>query len=125
MKMAMSLAVLLAASLMWAQSNQNPPTNQPPSNNNNASVTVRGCVTMENGDYVLTKQDPGNTYQLQQADKVKLRHYLGQRVEITGTKSTTLPTSEDEINARTGSASPVTISVKSIKTISKECRSER
>jgi len=119
MKMAVSLAVLLAATLMWAQSNQ--PSNN---SNNNGTITVRGCVTMENGDYVLTKQDPGNTYQLQQGDKVKLRKYLGQRVEVTGTKSTTMTTSEDEINARAGSASPVTISVKSIKSISKECRSE-
>ncbi|MBV8053393.1 MAG: hypothetical protein JOZ80_19545 [Acidobacteriaceae bacterium] len=126
MRMAMSLVVILAAILMWAQSNQNPPTNQPSNNsNNNGAVTVRGCVTMENGDYVLTKQDPGNTYQLQKADHVKLRDYLGQRVEISGTKSTTMPTSEDEINARAGSASPVSISVKSIKTISKECRSEQ
>ena len=125
MKMAVSLAVLLGASLMWAQSNQNPPTNQPSNNNDNGTVTVRGCITMENGDYVLSKQDPGNSYQLQKAEKVKLRNYLGQRVEITGTKSTTMPTSEDQINARAGSASPVTISVKSIKTISKECRSEQ
>jgi hypothetical protein len=125
MKMAVSLAVLLVASLLWAQSNQNAPTNQPPNNSNNKSmVTVRGCVTMENGDYVLTKQDPGNTYQLQKADKIKLRNYLGQRVEVTGIKSTTLPTSEDDINGRAGSASPVTINIKSIKTISKECGSE-
>ena len=124
--MAVLLAVLLAATLMWAQSNQNRVSNQPSNNsNNNGTITVRGCVTMENGDYVLTKQDPGNTYQLQQGDKVKLRKYLGQRVEVTGTKSTTMPTSEDAINARAGSASPVTISVKSIKTISKECRSEQ
>jgi hypothetical protein len=124
MKMAVSVALLLAASLMWAQSNQNPPIDQPSNNSdNNGTVTVRGCVAMENGDYVLTKQDPGNTYQLQKADKVKLHKYLGQRVEVTGTKVTTLPTSEDEINGRTGSASPVTIRVNSIRTITKQCES--
>jgi hypothetical protein len=119
MKSAMCIAVLLSASFALGQSNQ-------PSNNKNdkGEVTVRGCVSMMNGDYVLTKQDPGNTYQLQKPDKIKLRNYLGQRVEITGTKSMTIPTSEDAINARMGSASPVTITVKSIKTISKECRSE-
>ena len=125
MRMAMSLTVLLAAILMWAQSNQNAPTNQPSNNsNNNGTITVRGCVAVQNGDYVLSKQDPGNTYELQKGEKIKLRNYLGQRVEITGTKSTTMPTSEDAINGRAGSASPVTISIKSIKTISKECRSE-
>jgi hypothetical protein len=116
MKMAIGVAVLLAASFVWAQSNQ-------PSNNkdNHGDVTVRGCVSMLNGDYVLVKQDPGNTYELQQAEKIKLKSYLGQRVEITGTKLTTLPTSEDAINARMGSASPVTIRLKSIKTLAKEC----
>jgi hypothetical protein len=119
MKKAIGIAVLLMASFAMAQSDQ--PSNN---RNQNGDVTVRGCVSMLNGDYVLTKQDPGNTYQLQKSDRIKLRSYLGQRVEITGTKSTTMPTSEDAVN-RMGSASPVTITVKSIKTISKECRSEQ
>jgi hypothetical protein len=123
MKKAIGMAVLLMASFAWAQSDQ-PARSNPPSNNHNdnGQVTVRGCVTMLNGDYVLTKQDPANTYQLQKADHIKLRSYLGQRVEITGTKSETIPSSEDAINGRLGSASPVSITVKSIKTLSKECR---
>lgn len=117
MKMGLCLALLFSAGFVLAQSDQ-------PSNNKNQNgmVTVRGCVTMLNGDYVLTKQDPGNTYQLQKSDHMKLRSYLGQRVEITGTKSETVPSSEDAINARAGSASPLTITIKAIKTISKECR---
>lgn len=115
MKMAMWVAVLLMASLAWAQPTQ-------ASKKDRGQVTVRGCVAMENGDYVLTKQDPGNTYQLQKGERVKLRSYLGRQVEITGFKSETIPTSEDAINGRLGSASPVTITVKSIRTISKECR---
>jgi hypothetical protein len=125
MKLAVSLTIIFAASLMWAQSDQSSASNQPSNNsNNNGTVTVRGCVSMLNGDYVLSKQDPGNTYQLQKGEKVKLRNYLGHRVEITGTKSTTMPTSEDAINGRAGSASPVTITINSIRTISKECPSE-
>jgi hypothetical protein len=116
MKMAMWVAVLLTASLAWAQ-----PT-QASKSSDRGQVTVRGCVTMLNGDYVLTKQDPANTYQLQKADHIKLRSYLGRQVEITGTKSETIPSSEDAINGRLGNASPVTITVKSIKTLSKECR---
>jgi hypothetical protein len=117
MKMALCLALLFSASFALAQSNQ-------PSNNKNENgmVTVRGCVTMLNGDYVLTKQDPANTYQLQKAEHIKLRTYLGKQVEITGTKSETIPSSEDAINGRLGNASPVTITIKSIKTLSKECR---
>lgn len=122
MKTAMWLALLLSASFAWAQST---PSDQPSNNRNNkGQVTVRGCVSKLNGDYVLTRQDPGNTYELQQADKVRLKSYLGQRVEVTGTKMTTLPTSEDAINSRLGNASPVTIRVDTIKTISKECQSE-
>lgn len=120
MKTAMWIAVLLSASFAWAQTGT---SNQPSNNkNNNGQVTVRGCVSMLNGDYVLVKEDPGNTYQLQGADHIKLKSYLGQGVEITGTKSETIPTSEDAVNGRLGSASPVTITVKSIKTLSKECR---
>ena len=122
MKTAMWLALLLlSASFAWAQAT---PSDQPSNNqSNNGQVTVSGCVSRLNGDYVLTKQDPGNTFQLQQTDHVKLKSYLGQRVEVTGTKMTTLPSSEDA-TAKMGNASPVTISVDSIKTISKECRSE-
>lgn len=120
--MAIAMAVLLAASLVWAQSDQSGMANQP--SNNNGEVTVRGCVSMLNGDYVLTQQDPGNTYQLQPVDKIRLRSYLGKRVEVTGAQMTTLPTSEDAINARMGSASPVTIRLSSIKTISNECESK-
>jgi hypothetical protein len=122
MKTAMCFAVLLVASFAWARPGQPARSDQP--SNDNGQVTVRGCVSMLNGDYVLTKQDPGNTYELQQADKIRLKSYLGQRVQITGTKLTTLPTSEDAINARMGSASPVTIRLKSIKTISKECETK-
>lgn len=118
MRMAISLAVLLAATFMWAQSNQ-------PSNKNaNGQVTVRGCVSKSGGDYVLMKENPAITYQLQSTHGIKLSHYLGQRVEITGTKAETIPTNEDAINGRIGSASPVTIAVNSITTLDRECRNQ-
>lgn len=124
MKVAMWVGLVVIASFMWGRSSQAGITNQPPNGDNDkGTVTIRGCVGIENGDYVLTKQDPANTYQLQKAEKVKLKKYLGQRVEITGKTTETIPTSEDEINGRTGSASPVTILVKSIKTISPRCES--
>jgi len=123
MKKTLWIAILLSSCFLWAQSDQSAPSSQPSNNRNeNGQVTVRGCVSRSNGDYVLMKQDPGNTYQLEKSDNVKLRSYLGQRVEITGTKSETIPSSEDAMN-RTGSASPVTIKVESIRTISKECES--
>jgi hypothetical protein len=83
-------------------------------------VTVQGCVSRSSGDYVLIKQDPGVTYELQAGGKIRLRNYLGQRVEVGGQQSPTLSSSSDALN-KIGSASPVTITVTSIKTIDKEC----
>jgi hypothetical protein len=72
-----------------------------------------------NGDYVLMKENPGNTYQLQ-GGKIRLKSFLGKRVEVTATESPTLSTSEDAIN-KTGNASPETIAVQSIHTLAEEC----
>lgn len=83
-------------------------------------ITVQGCVSRSGGDYTLVKQDPGNTFELVATGKVRLHDYLGQRVEVSGEKSPTMSSSSDAMN-RTGSASPVTITVRSIKVIDKEC----
>jgi hypothetical protein len=109
-------AVLLSATFVVAQDNK--ATAQDNSSQSKNQITVEGCVTRANGDYVLIKQDPGITYELQASGKVKLHSYLGQRVEITGQKSSSLPTSTD---AESRAASPLTIIVSSIKTIDKEC----
>ena len=72
-------------------------------------ITARGCVERQNGDYVLTQADQGNSYELQGSAKVKrLGPYLGQQVEVTGIKSPSLATSSDSL-AR--AATPVTITV--------------
>jgi hypothetical protein len=117
MKTALWIALLLTASLASAQATQNQPSSK------KGPVTVRGCVTIDNGDYVLTQVDPANTYQLEKGERIKLRSYLGQRVQITGKKSETIPSSEDALNGTAGSASPITITIKSIKTLSTKCDS--
>jgi hypothetical protein len=83
-------------------------------------VTVQGCVGRSNGDYVLTKQDPAITYELQATGKTRLKNYLGQRVEVSGNSSPTLSSSSDA-TSKMGSAAPVTITITSIKTIDKSC----
>jgi hypothetical protein len=115
-----AFAFLLCAISVVAQDSK--PAVRSPDNaaNTKGQVTVQGCVTRMNGDYVLIKQDPGDTYELQASGKLKLHSYLGQRVEVTGKESPSLSTSSDAIT-RAGSASPVTITVSSIKTIDKEC----
>jgi hypothetical protein len=115
-------AVLLSATFALAQDNNagTTPDNSKPAKD---QITVQGCVSRLNGDFVLIKQDPGVTYELQGTGKVKIHSYMGQRVEVTGRQSPSLSTSSDAMN-RSGSASPVTITVTSIKTIDKECPSK-
>jgi len=83
-------------------------------------ITVQGCVGRSSGDYILTKQNPAMTYELQATGKTKLRNYLGQQVEVTGKESPSLSTSSDALN-KTGSASSVTLTITSIRAINKEC----
>ena len=101
----LALALLLSTSFSLAKDSK--------------QVTVRGCVSKSNGDYILEKQNPAITYELQASGDIKLSHYLGQRVEVTGTTSPSMPTSSDSIEK--GAPSAITLSVSSIRTISKEC----
>ncbi len=122
MKMMMVLALLLTPGFLLTQTGQSGGSKAATANRDHGEITVRGCLSMLNGDYVLMRENPGITYQVQANDKVRLGPYLGKRVEVTGATSPTLSTSEDEIN-RAGSASPVTIAIDTIKTLSKECQS--
>jgi hypothetical protein len=119
MKNIWAVLLILSSSLLAQESNPSA-AGQPKSKDAKGQVTVQGCVGKFSGDYVLTKQDPANTYQLQATGKIKLRHYLGQRVEVIGSEAPSMSTSSDALN-KTGSASPVTITITSIKTISQEC----
>lgn len=101
--------LLLVGGLLLAQANPKDKQEQ---------VTVQGCVSRSSGDYILTQVDPGNSYVLHSANNVKLGHYLGQQVKVTGTKSTTLSDASDAGR----STSPITITLTSISTISKECK---
>jgi hypothetical protein len=110
------LVVLFVGSWLMAQAN--PDQSQQSPKEKKGQVTVQGCVSRSSGDYVLMQSDPGNGYVLRATNKIKLGHYLGQQVEVTGTKSPTMSSSSDA-GRRAGSS--VTIMVDSINTISKEC----
>src|ERR1700692_1437415 len=111
-------ALLLSGSFLLAQdSNSN--MSRENSKDSRGQITVQGCVGRSSGDYVLTKQNPGLTYELQGTGKIKLRRYLGQRVEVVGTESPSMSTSSDALN-KTGSAATSTITVSSIRPIDKE-----
>lgn len=110
-------AMLLSASFVLGQDK---PANTENSKHTKGEVTMQGCVSRLSGDYILMKQDPAVTYELQPTGKIRLRKYLGQRVEVTGEESPTMSTSSDTLT-KTGSASPETITVRSIKTLDNEC----
>ncbi|HLM82096.1 MAG TPA: hypothetical protein VK302_15945 [Terriglobales bacterium] len=115
----MWLALLLSGSLLLAQNNPSN-TSQQNSKDSKGQVTIQGCVSRASGDYILMKQDPGMTYELQATGKIRLRKYLGQRVEVTGRESPSMMTSSDAMT-KTGAPSSVTLTITSIKTIEKEC----
>lgn len=112
------LALILSGSFLLAQDNG--AASQDNRNDSKGQVTVQGCVSRMSGDYVLMKQDPAETFELQATNKIKLKRYLGQRVEVTGTKAPSMSTSSDAI-ARMGSPSPVTLTITSIKALDKNC----
>jgi hypothetical protein len=119
MKKLLFVIMLLSGSFLLAQDSTPASANQG-SKDSNGQVTVQGCVSRASGDYTLIKQNPAITYELQGTRKVKLSHYLGQRVEVTGTEGPSMSTSSDAMN-KTGNAAPITISVSSIKAIDKDC----
>jgi hypothetical protein len=112
--------VVLSAAFAVAQADKPASGAQNQSKSDKGQVTVQGCVSRFSGDYILIKQDPAVTYELQATGKIKLHSYVGQRVEVKGEESPSMSTSSDAMT-KTGSASPVTISVSSIRTIEKEC----
>lgn len=114
MKPFVVITLFLAASLLAQDSNP------PVKHHRKDEITVQGCISRSNGDYILMKQDPGITYQLQATGKTRLKNYLGQRVEVTAFESPTLSSSSDAMN-KIGSAAPVTLSITSIKMLDKNC----
>jgi hypothetical protein len=112
--------LLLSSSFLLAQDNNSAAPGQAEAKDSKGQVTLQGCVSRSNGDYILMKQDPAVTYELQSTGKTKLRHYLGQRVEVSGKESPSMSTSSDAM-AKMGSAAPVTLTITSIRTLDKDC----
>jgi len=112
--------LVLSGSFLVAQDSYPANNNRQEVKDSKGQITVTGCVSRSSGDYTLIKQNPPLTYELQGSHGVKLRNYFGQRVEVTGTESPTMSSSSDAMN-KTGSAAPTTITVRSIRTLDKDC----
>lgn len=119
MKRRIVVALLLSAGFLLAQDSY-PAGEKQEVKDAKGQITIRGCVSRSSGDYILMKQNPPESFELQGTHKIRLSHYLGQRVEVTGSQSPTMSTSSDALN-KTGNAAPVTITVTSIRTIDKDC----
>ncbi len=114
------VALLLSGNLLLAQDNHPVNSDQHPAKDAKGQITLQGCVSRSNGDYTLIKQNPAVTYELQGSRKIRLSHYLGQRVEVKGSEGPTMSSSSDALN-KIGSAAPETLTVTSIRTIDKDC----
>ncbi len=114
------VALLLSGSFLLAQNSYPANSDSQATKDSKGQITLQGCVSRSSGDYTLIKQNPAMTYELQGSRKIRLGHYLGQRVEVTGSESPTMSSSSDAMN-KTGSAAPVTLTITSIRTIDKDC----
>jgi len=112
--------LLLSGSFLLAQDSSPTTAKQHTSKDSKGQVTLQGCVSRASGDYILMKQNPAITYELQAPGKIKLRQYLGQRVEVTGKESPSMSTSSDALT-KTGAPSSLTLTITSIKTIANQC----
>ena len=113
-------ALLLSSTFLLAQDNGS--MSREDAKDSKGQITVRGCVSRSGGDYILMKQNPSMTYELHGTGELRLKNYLGQRVELTGREHPSMSTSSDAMN-KTGSAAATTIDVTSITTVDKSCSS--
>jgi hypothetical protein len=122
MKHCMTVCLLICASFAIAQQAQDQSGSASPSSSgtDNGQVTMQGCLGKFGEDYTLSRPNAQQTYELQGGKGIKLSKYLGQQVEVTGAKGPSMGTTAPN-EAGTGSASPVTITVTSIKTVEQKC----
>jgi len=121
MSKTLMLAAVLLLSATWLQAQQDsqmgsakPESNQAADQTNSASSnTVQGCLQGSNGNFTLT-DNSGTTYQLA-GDTAKLTEHVGHEVQIKGSTS---PSS----SASTGTSSQQTLTVDSVKHVSKTCK---
>ena len=110
MSKTLMLAAVLLLSATWLQAQQDQGAGQTKSPSSN---TVEGCLQGSNGNYTLT-DSAGTTYQLA-GDTSKLTEHVGHEVEIKGSTS---PSS----SASAGASSQPTLTVDSVKHVSKTCK---
>jgi hypothetical protein len=113
------LALTLLVSAAWLQAQQYPQSGSGQTGNTTSRQTkVEGCLQGSNGNFTLTDSS-GTAYQLQ-GDTSKLAEHVGHEVQITGSAS---GPSAASASAGAPGAGSQTLDVKSLKHISKTCKS--
>jgi hypothetical protein len=121
------LAVVLVALTvgMQAQANdtamgQNSASQMGQSSGQN-TTTVEGCLQGSSGSYTLMG-DNGTTYQLS-GDTAKLAEHVGHEIQVTGMTSGSSASSASSSGMGSTSGGSQTLEVKSVKHLSKTCKS--
>jgi hypothetical protein len=112
------LTIALFVSAAWLQAQQYPSAPSQPKGTA-ATQKVEGCLQGSGGSFTLT-DNSGLTYQLQ-GDTAKLTDHVGHEVQITGTPAG--PSAGSPSSTAAGAGSQPTLEVKSVKHVSKTCKS--
>ena len=95
------VTLLLGSFLLAQESNPSNPSQSSPKTSK-GEITVQGCVGRSTGDYILTKPDPGMTYQLQATRQNKTRPLPG-TTSGSDRKGITLAENELQLLSKDGS----------------------
>jgi len=97
-------------------------TNSGGQNNMGGQMTVKGCLSSSNGNYMLTDKN-GTMYQLS-GDTSKLSDHVGHEVRVTGTMGAAGGSQAGDTSSMgtSGGSAQQTLQVASIKHISKTCQ---
>jgi Protein of unknown function (DUF5818) len=120
MSKTLMFAFVLLVSAFWLQAQQYPsPGSSQTGGKASGQNKVVGCVQGSDGSFTLTDSS-GTTYQLQ-GDTAKLTEHVGHEVQISGNMA---ESSAPAANASAaGAGSQPTLEVKSVKHLSKTCKS--
>jgi Protein of unknown function (DUF5818) len=118
------LVSLLLLGVSWAVAqNDSTPASSPQSHASQTatggSTTVQGCLSGSDGSYTLTDKD-GKTYQLT-GDTAKLSEHVGHEIRVTGEANASSGMGTNSAAGQTSTGSE-TISVSTVKHISKTCK---
>jgi hypothetical protein len=123
MTKAFLLAISLLVSAAWLQAQSQYPQSGSSQTGASASgqTTVLGCLQGSEGNYTLT-DNAGTMYQLQ-GDTSKLSAHVGHEVQITGSVTSASNATSPTAGTPAGATPPTSLTVQSMKHISKTCKS--